>query len=146
MEHKQFFKLFVLSFLVLLSFKLLPVACIDLTRSNGIIPTLHATEPASRVIKSGETIIDTPGSYHLLEDIEGYIHIKESNVLLNLNGFTIKGLPGYNQPIFVFPDQKLTEVVTKENITIMNGIIEASENFYGITLRSVKQRCMVSKW
>ena len=136
MKYKSSFKLFVLLFLFSFFSTLLPTTCIDLTKGNAITPMLHSIAPASVPIQGGVTIIDSPGSYHLVDDAEGHIQIATGNVVLNLNGFTFKGLPGYNNAIFVFEPGLGYQEYT-ENVTIVNGSVEACENNFGITLRSL---------
>jgi parallel beta-helix repeat protein len=68
-------------------------------------------------------VINAPGSYYVGENITGVagkdgIHIRASNVTLDLNGFTVQGVPGSFNGITV-----PIEASPVYNITIYNGTI-----------------------
>ncbi|MFC1842115.1 WD40 repeat domain-containing protein [Candidatus Dependentiae bacterium] len=90
-----------------------PNTCIDLT-NGGILTMLKSMYPAQQIIKDGAaTNITEPGSYQVLENIDGNILINASDVIINLNGFTVSG--STSSLIMVSEGQR--------NILIHNGSI-----------------------
>jgi len=99
--------------------------CVDLSSGNGIISLLHAQHPASKIIRGDNFCIKKGGSYHIIENMCGNIIVAASNVIINLNGFT---LAGDNNPI-------INVACCCRNVVIKNGAISGNGCNNGICVQ-----------
>lgn len=80
--------------------------------------TLDQVEPRTP-ISSLPFVIDKPGSYYVSKDLTGIaangIQLTTGNVTLDLNGYTLHGVPGSIHGIAILQDY--------ENVTVMNGTL-----------------------
>lgn len=80
--------------------------------------------PAQPMSGSAMVVINRPGSYYLTGTIEGRpglngIEIRVSNVTLNLNGWSLRGVPGSGSGIVV--DQRMNANIFNGSIRLWDG-------------------------
>ncbi|MFG0257862.1 MAG: hypothetical protein ACF8GE_08180 [Phycisphaerales bacterium JB043] len=135
--------------LVVLLALALAVATTPSTHAGSLTPPPGPVQATNRVQLNAQSItlpytISSPGSYVLTSDLVGVtgqhgIIIDADNVTLDLNGFTIKGVPGAKSGIYV-PTARVNGTILNGTIdgwnTIGDGAVRA-ENMTGGAYRSL---------
>jgi len=106
--------------------------CIDLTKGNPVVPILHTMAPVPQVLTNIDNVITEPGAYVLVENTRGSITVKESNVIIDLNGFSLINTKDEVGDIIKI-DPGVTDVIIK------NGAIIGNCTKNGIALRPRKE-------